>query len=74
MKDISVTVSNSVWPEALGLPQVVKGKVMQWTKRPPECQLKISWEEADGSIAWQSNYLHHLLKQDFKLVCGPRPW
>jgi hypothetical protein len=40
-KDTNITVSKSLWPGVAGLPDMIKGKILQWQKRPPTCLLKV---------------------------------
>ena len=70
-KDINVTVCNTLWPNVAGLPDVVKGKVLQWQNRE-RIQLRINWLETDGSWKYDTEDLHMLLAHGFKLTVGPR--
>jgi hypothetical protein len=71
-KDININVSNSLWPGVAGLPDRIKGKVLQWQKRPPTALLKIDWEEPDGTRKWDTDTVHTLLAHGLKLETGPR--
>ena len=70
-KGIKVSVSSTLWPRTEGLPDVIKGEIMQWMRKESKL-LKISWVEPDGSSNWDSDTLHVLLAHDFKVLLGPR--
>ena len=38
-KDINITASKSLWLGVAGLPDIIKGKTLQWQKRSPTCLL-----------------------------------
>ena len=38
-KDVNITVSKSLWLGVSGLPDITKGKILQWQKRSPTCLL-----------------------------------
>ena len=72
VKDINITVNRTLWPGVPDLDDKVKGKILQWQRKPPECLLKIAWVETDGTVNWDTDTLHTLCAHGLKLVSGPR--
>ena len=70
-KDINVTICNTLWPGVAGLPDFVKGKVLQWQNKE-RIQLRINWLEPDGTWKYDTDDLHTLLAHGLKLLTGPR--
>ena len=73
IKDIKVSVGKELWPGEKNLPDIVLGTVNQWVHKE-RMQIKITWTEADGSMAHDSEDLHILLLPhvNFKLLKGSK--
>ena len=70
-KDIYCTVGNSLWPGVADLPPEIQGRVLQWQNKE-RVQLRINWQEPDGTWKYDTDDLHTLLAHGLKLIKGPR--
>ena len=73
IKDITVSVGKELWPGETNLPDTVHGKINQWINKS-SMLIKVTWTEADGSEAHDTEDLHILLLPHikFKLLKGAK--